>query len=556
MTNTPKGDEVLFVPLGGTSEVGMNAYLYGHDGHWLMVDLGIGFADERQPGVDILVPDVAFAAEPRARLAGIVVTHAHEDHLGAIPYLWSRLECPVYASPFACVILRRKLQESGLLEEVPLIEVPLGSSFFVGPFDLEFITMTHSIPEPNALRITTPVGALLHTGDWKLDPDPLVGKDYDRRRLARLAEENVLALIGDSTNALVPGHSGSEADVRGRLQDLVSTLKNRVVITCFATNVARVETVAQVAEATGRRLCLVGRSMRSIVQAARECGYLTALPPLIDERDIGYFPRDEVLLLATGSQGEPRAALARITRDDHSEIELTSGDTVIFSSRIIPGNEKAIHAIQNALLSRNIEVLTEADHFVHVSGHPCQEELEQMYHWVRPRIAIPVHGEPRHLIAHADIAKRCGVETIRVAEDGHCVCLTAAGTAVFSGYVPHGKLAVDGGHLLPINSGPVKERRKLSFEGVAVLTLILDEAGTIAGDSQLTAIGVLPPEEDGDAIADRAIDMAERAVGKLQRRDRHHDRIVAETARVALRRSFQHTTGHKPITKVHVIRSF
>ena len=554
MSDAPKSDEILFLPLGGTSEVGMNVYLYGHAGRWLMVDLGIGFADERQPGVDILVPDVRFISDQRAKLDGIVVTHAHEDHLGAIPYLWRDLGCPVYASPFACAVLRRKLAEFGLLDEVPLIEIPRQGCFDVGPFGLEFITITHSIPEPNALRITTPVGSLLHTGDWKLDPDPLVGADYDRARLARLADEDILALIGDSTNALVPGHSGSEAEVRGRLLDLVSTLRNRVAVTCFATNVARVETVARIAEATGRRLCIVGRAMKTMVQAAQECGYLAGMPPVIDEREAGWLPRAELMLLVTGSQGEARAALSRIARNEHNDINLEEDDAVIFSSRIIPGNEKAIHAVQNNLLHKGVQVLTEEDHFVHVSGHPCREELEQMYQWVQPAIAIPMHGEPRHLLAHAEIARACQVPQTRVAEDGHVVRLTRAEGASFQGYVPVGKRAVDGDFLMPLDRGAVRERRKLAFEGIAVLTLAVDDQGGIAEEPQLTAVGLLPPGDAKKDIVDQVIDTVERALQKMSRRDKRNDNAVAETARVAVRRTLQHVTGHKPVTTVHVVR--
>ncbi len=554
MEDSPESDEIRFVPLGGTSEVGMNCYLYGHDGAWLMVDLGIGFADERQPGVDLLVPDVRFIAQQRETLSGIVVTHAHEDHLGAIPYLWRELRCPVYATPFAAAVLKGKFGEFGLTDEVPLIEVPLGRTIGIGPFSVEFITITHSIPEANLLRIETPAGTLVHTGDWKLDPDPLVGPDYDRRRLAHLAEEDILALVGDSTNALVPGHSGSEADVRGRLKDLVSTLRNRVAMTCFATNVARVETAARVAEANGRRLCIVGRAMKTMVAAAQACGYLENMPELVDERDVADLPRDEVMLLVTGSQGEARAALARIAREEHSHIAFTEGDAVIFSSRIIPGNEKAIHEVQNNLLHLGVEVLTEEDHFVHVSGHPCREELEQMYQWVRPRIAIPMHGEQRHLLANASVARSCQVPQVRVSQDGQCLRIHRTEGASVIDHVAFGRLAVDGGALLPLDRGPVRERRKLGFEGAAVLTLVVDANGDLADEPQLTAHGLLPPGEAGDDLVDRIIDTVERAVQKLQRRDRRSDDAVAETARVAVRRTLQHATGRRPMTTVHLVR--
>lgn len=550
---TPGADELLFLPLGGTGEVGMNVYLYGHAGRWLMVDLGIGFADERLPGIDIVLPDPGFIAERRELLAGLVVTHAHEDHLGAIPYLWERLRCPVYASPFASAVLRRKLEEFDLLGEVELVELAPGQRFQAGPFDLEYIAVTHSIPEPNALLIRTAAGTVFHSGDWKLDPEPLVGAGYDRTRLASLADEEVMALVGDSTNALVPGHSGSEADVRTSLMDLVGTLDKRVAVTCFATNVARVETVAHVARHHGRRLALVGRAMNNIVRAAQEVGYLQDLPPLLDEREIAALPRGEVMLLVTGSQGEARSALARIARDEHPDVRLEPEDAVIFSSRIIPGNEKAIHGLQNHLLGAGVEVWTEEDHFVHVSGHPCRGELEQMYHWVRPRLAVPMHGERRHLMAHARLARSCQVPHTFVPEDGQCLRLTGEGAAVVAS-VAVGRLAVDGEAIVPVDHGAVRERRKVSFEGAAVLTLVVDAHGRLEGEPQLTAYGLLPEDEAGEAMATRIIDAVESALTRLKRNARANDGILRETARLAVRRGFQRETGRKPVTDVHLVR--
>jgi ribonuclease J len=410
--------DLWFLPLGGTGEIGMNLNLYGHDGAWLMVDLGITFADERLSGVDLIMPDPAFIEDQRDRLAGLVLTHAHEDHIGAVPYLWPRLRCPIYATPFTAGVLRRKLRENGFAEDAEITEVPLSGRFAVGPFDLELITLTHSIPEPNAVVIRTSAGTVLHTGDWKLDPEPLVGDDYDEAALRRLAEEGVLAMVCDSTNALVEGESGSEGALRDSLTELVGGFEARVVVACFATNVARLETAMRVAETHGRRVALVGRSLHRIYQAARDCGYLADLPPLLSDRDVAYLPRDEVLLLCTGSQGEPRSALVRIVRDDHPEVGLEPGDAVVFSSRVIPGNEKAISALQNELVRKGIEVVTDREHFTHVSGHPARDELAQMYQWVRPQVAIPVHGEARHLSAHAELARDCQVPQALVAENG------------------------------------------------------------------------------------------------------------------------------------------
>src|SRR3546814_538657 len=401
--------DLFFVPLGGTGEIGMNLNLYGHNGAWLMVDLGIIFGDPRLPGVDVEMPDPRFIVDRRDDLASLVLTHAHEDHLGAVPYLWEQLGCPIYATKFTAALLRRKLAEVGLLDAVPLIEVPLSGSFSVGPFEIELITLTHSIPEPNAVVIRTAAGTVLHTGDWKLDPTPLVGEAYDEQRLKALADENVLAMVGDSTNAMVWGDAGSEADVREQLLKVVRGLQNRVARACFARNVARLDTVIQVAEACGRRVCLLGRSMHRIVECAREAGYLTDHRPFVADDEIDYLPRNEVLLLCTGSQGEPRAALWRVARGDWPNVALERGDAAVFSSRIIPGNETAIFELQNALAEAGIEVITDHDHDIHVSGHPGRGELVQMYQWVRPRVAIPVHGEARHLAAHAEIAKQCQV---------------------------------------------------------------------------------------------------------------------------------------------------
>ena len=553
MQRNPRADEVVFLPLGGTGEVGGNAYLYGHAGQWLLIDFGISFADERMPGVDILLPDPEFIEARADRLSGLLVTHAHEDHLGAIPYLWERLRCPVYATPFTAAVLRRKFAEFGLSHRVELVEVDQGSRFTLGTFEIELITLTHSVPEANAVVLRTDAGTYVHTGDWKLDHDPLVGRVTDTKRLAELGNERVDALIGDSTNALTPGHSGSEAAVRESLVNLVAGLDNRVFITCFATNVARMATAAQAALATGRRLALVGRAMRTIAEAARETGYLTDLPPLLDEREIADVPRDQLLVLITGSQGEARSALSRIAHNDHPNVSLDAGDAVIFSSRMIPGNERAIHAVQNQLMRSGVDVLTEQDHFVHVSGHPCQEELEQLYSWVGPRVAVPMHGEPRHLHAHQRVARACRVPTTHLPEDGACLRLAPEPLEVVD-EVRVGKLAVDGELLGPADQGPVRERRRMSFRGTAVLTLVVDPDGQLDGDPQLSVYGLLPAGESGAAIAETVLTAVDRAVSRLPKRDRIDDDSVRETARQAARKALHRATGRKPMTDVHLVR--
>jgi ribonuclease J len=465
-----RSDELVFLPLGGAGEIGMNLTLYGYGGEWLMVDCGVTFADDSMPGLDVIMPDPDFIAGRSDRLAGLVVTHGHEDHIGAIPYLWKRFRCPIYATPFARALLYEKLVEAGLQNEIAITEVPLSGKFTVGPFEIELITLTHSIPEPNAVVIRTPLGTILHTGDWKLDPEPLVGATSDEAALRRLGDEGVLAMVCDSTNALRPGHSGSELAVRDSLIDLVGRYDQRVAVACFASNVARLESIAAAAVAHDRHVALVGRSLWRIYKAARDTGYLQNTPPFLSEDEAGYLPRDKALLICTGSQGEPRAALSRIAQGDHPHITLDEGDTVIFSSRIIPGNERSIGRLQNQLAKRGVEIVTEHDHFVHVSGHPAQDELTQMYQMVRPRIAVPVHGEARHLIAHAQLARDCQVPETVIAQNGAMVRL-APGPATVIDNVAVGRLVADGKQLRPLGSMALKSRQRMGFNGTAVATV-------------------------------------------------------------------------------------
>jgi ribonuclease J len=552
-TGQDLGDEDLFfIPLGGTGEIGMNLNLYGHKGAWLMVDLGIIFGDPRLPGIDVEMPDPRFIVERREDLAGLVLTHAHEDHIGAVPYLWEQLRCPVYATKFTAALLRRKLAEVGLLDEVPLIEVPLSGSFSVGPFEIELITLTHSIPEPNAVVIRTAAGTVLHTGDWKLDPTPLVGETYDERRLKALADEDVLAMVCDSTNAMVWGDAGSESEVREQLLKVVRPLTQRVAVACFASNVARLETVIQVAEECGRRVCLLGRSMHRIVECARESGYLKGHRPFLPEEEIDYLPRGEVLLLCTGSQGEPRAALWRIARGDHPSVALDRGDAVIFSSRIIPGNDTAIFELQNSLAESGVEVITDHDHDIHVSGHPGRDELVQMYQWVRPRVAVPVHGEARHLAAHAEIAKQCQVPQQIVGRNGAVIRL-APGEAQIVDKVSSGRLVYDGRRLLSRESPVLKGRQKLMFNGAVAVTLVMDERGALDGEPEISTVGLYEPEEEEEDFdeLERAI---RDAVQRLGRRERKDDAAVEEAASLAVRRTVNRLLGKKPVTMVHVIR--
>jgi ribonuclease J len=545
-------DELVFLALGGVGEIGMNLSLYGYGGRWLMIDCGISFADETLPGVDVIMPDPGFIAERAGDLAGLVVTHAHEDHIGAIPYLWPRLRCPVYATPFTAAVLRLKLVESGLEHEVPIIEVPMSGKFSVGPFEIELVTLTHSIPEPNAVVLRTPLGTVLHTGDWKFDPDPLVGDVTDMPALRRLGDAGVLAMICDSTNALRPGESGSEADVRKSLIEIVGKCRNRVVIACFASNVARLESAAAAAAAQDRHVALVGRSLWRIEHAARETGYFAGVPPFLTDEEASYLPRDKVLLVCTGSQGEPRSALARIAEDDHPEIVLEEGDTVIFSSRIIPGNERAIGRLQNRLAGLGIEIITEHDHFVHVSGHPAQDELTRMYQMVRPRIAVPVHGETRHLLAQARLAEQCQVPQTIVTRNGEMVKL-APGPGAVIGEVPTGRLVVDGTRLLPAASEALRSRQRMTFNGAALATIVVDAEGRLRAPPQVTVQGLGEPEQDA-ALTEELKQKVEQALDELGPRERRDDAALREAARLAVRRSLRAWHGKKPVTEIHLVR--
>jgi len=548
----PGKDELLFLPLGGAGEIGMNLNLYGHAGKWLAIDCGVTFGDDTTPGIDLIMPDPAFIAERRDELVGLVLTHAHEDHLGAVPYLWPRLNCRVYATPFAAAVLRRKLRETGLQDKVPITELPMSGHVMLAPFDLELVTLTHSIPEPNAVVIRTPCGTVLHTGDWKLDPEPLVGPLTDEAALRHLGEEGVLAMVCDSTNALVPGASGSEAEVRQGMMKLVAGRAGRVAVACFASNIARLETAALVAQAHGRHAGLVGRSLYRMEEAARETGYLKDLPPFVDEHDLGFLPRETVLMLCTGSQGEPRSALARIARGQHPNVSLEPGDTVIFSSRVIPGNERAIGRLQDDLTRLGVEIVTARDAFVHVSGHPAREELATMYSWVRPRIAVPVHGEHRHMRAHAALARECQVPQAAVAENGQVLRL-APGVAEIVGEVPSGRLALDGTKLVPLSGELMRERHRLAFGGTIVATLVVDGAGRLAGEPQLSAPGLIDTG-NGAELLDDIRSGIRKTIDELDGGRLLDDDGLREAVRRSVRRTVHAALGKKPLTDIHLVR--
>ena len=543
-------DEILLVPLGGAGEIGMNLNLYCYRGRWLMVDLGVAFGDERTPGIDVMVPDPAFLLDRMDRVEGLVLTHAHEDHLGAIPYLWKILSCPIYASPFACALLRRKLEDDRVDHPLTINEVPIGGEVELGPFGVRFIHAAHSIPEANILSVRTPVGTIVHATDWKLDPDPLVGAVTDEDALKRLGDEGVLAMVSDSTNVFVPGNSGSEGALQKSLIDIIRQCDGRVAVASFASNVARMKTVAAAAAATGRHAALVGRSMRRVYEAAREAGYLSDIEPFVTEEEAAYMPPENIVMCVTGSQGEPRSALARIASDDHPNIVLDEGDVVIFSSRMIPGNELAIGRLQNQLVRLGVEIITEDDEFVHVSGHPAREELTKMYQWVRPKVLVPIHGEARHLYEQAALADECQIADTVVAENGAVVRL-GPGTPEIVDDVPAGRLAVDGNRLIPVDGTILRTRQRLRFGGSAVATVVVDSGGQLIGEPRLTVHGLI---DGDDAIRERAIDAIAAAVDGLSKKARKDDEEVAEASRIALRRALRDAVGKRPVADIHVVR--
>jgi ribonuclease J len=546
----PSADELLFLALGGAGEIGMNLNLYGHAGKWLMLDLGIAFGDDTMPGVDVIMPDPSFIEERRKDLIGIVLTHAHEDHLGAVADLWPRLKAPVYATPFAASVLRRKLTQAGLIDAVRITEIPLGGKFSLGPFDLEMITMTHSILEPNALAIRTKFGTIFHTGDWKIDPEPLIGELTDEALLKRIGDEGVLAMVCDSTNVFVEGEAGSEAMVRTNLRKLIKGRKGRIAVTCFASNLARVESIALAAVAAGRHPVLSGPALLRMIEAAQECGYMLDFPECVSPQDGAYLPKDKVLFICTGSQGEVRASMAKIANDEHRDIVLEEGDTAIFSSRVIPGNERSVGRLQNVLMARGVEVITDREADIHVSGHPARDELVRVYQWVRPQIALPVHGEVRHMVEHAALAKTCQVPETIVAPNGTLVRL-APGPAEIIDHVPVGRLARDGDGLVPLEGSALRERRKLLWNGAAAATLVIDRKGRAVAPPKVSLRGI---DDESGALAEAIASGLGEMLADLSASERSDDKRIEEASRQAVRRVVRAHLGKKPLTDVHIVR--
>ncbi|HEV3242402.1 MAG TPA: ribonuclease J [Methyloceanibacter sp.] len=546
--------EFVFVPLGGVGEIGMNLYLYGYgppdDRAWLIVDMGITFGGDAEPGVDVILPDITFLEAERPNLKGLLLTHAHEDHFGAVVDLWPRLGgVPVYATPFTAAMLKSKLAETRLLQDFPLYVLPLGDRRSIGPFDVELVNMSHSIPEPSAVIIKTDLGTALHTADWKLDENPLTSPPTDMARLKALGEEGVTALICDSTNAIRDGMSPSEADVAVTLKQLIAEAPKAVAVTIFASNVARIRSVANAARGAGRKLVVVGRAIYRVIEAAQETGYLDPDLPFLEESEFEKIPARKVVALCTGSQGESRAAMARIAQGEHPNVELDAGDRVIFSSRTIPGNEKAVGRVQNGLADLGIEVITDGDAPVHVSGHPRRGELEQLYRWVKPQIAIPMHGEGKHLEAQARLAERLGVPDVIRARNGQMVRLAPLPAAIIND-VPIGRLYRDGAIITRADDGQVRERRKLSFAGSVSVSLVLSEKGTLLADPEVALSGIPATDTQGTSFEAIAREAAIGTIESIPRPRRKDQALVSEAVRRGVRAAVNQAWGKKPVCSV------
>ncbi|OYR09045.1 ribonuclease J [Brucella grignonensis] len=549
--------QFVFLPLGGVGEIGMNLAMYGFgpedNREWIVVDMGVSFAGPEHPGADLILPDIRFLEAEKNNLRGIIITHAHEDHYGALLDLWPRLKAPVYATPFTAGLLEAKRQSESGAPEIPITIFKAGESFEVGSFKLEAIAVTHSIPEPVSLAITTPLGTVVHTGDWKMDPDPSMGPLIDEARFRAIGDRGVLALICDSTNAMREGESPSEREVGDSLRELIENARGRVAITTFSSNVGRIRSITEAARDAGRQVLVVGRSMKRTIAVATELGYMEGLPEFLSEDDYGYIPRENVVMILTGSQGEPRAALAKLARDEMRSIALSAGDTVIFSSRPIPGNEKAILDIKNKLIDQGIKLISDDDALVHVSGHPRRSELKRMYSWVRPRILVPVHGEAAHLVAQGSLGAMEGIEEIAQVRDGDMLRL-APGKAEIIDEAPVGRIYKDGKLIGDEDEIGMVERRKLAFVGHVAVSVLLDRDFKIMDEPDLVAFGL--PEEDGqgDLMEDILLDAAIEAIDSIPRARRKDLEVVRESVRRAVRAATNEAWGKKPVVTVFLNR--
>ncbi len=547
--------ELVMVALGGQGEIGMNSYLFGlgpRDARqWLMVDLGLTFPHENEPGVDVVLPDLRFIEGEKAALCGLLLTHAHEDHIGAVLDLWPKLKCPIYATPFTAGMLQAKAVENGNRTKLPITIVKLGSRFNIGPFDLELVTLAHSIPEPSAVVLRTEHGTVYHSGDWKLDATPLVGDPSNDTRLQQLGSEGIDVVICDSTNAFRAGRSPSEVEVAASIAEIVKKARRRVAVTTFASNVARVKAVSDAAQAAGRKLVISGRALHRVIQVAKDTGYLPEDLSALDQQHFSYLQPHEVVALCTGSQGEPRAALSKIAAGEHPEITLGRGDLVIFSSRAIPGNEIGIGKVQNNLAKIGCDVLTDSDALVHVTGHPRREELKQLYAWLKPKLVVPMHGEPRHMQEHAKLAKDVGVPETHVCYNGQLLRLLPGPSEVIA-TVPVGRLYRDGKLIVPSTEGPVRERRRLAYAGIVSVAVALDKHGEVCADPEVALDGVPEIMLDGRSMEEHVFATVDGTLDSIPQKRRRDDKLVADAVRRAVRAAVDQAWGKKPIVKVLV----
>ena len=549
-------EELLFCPLGGSGEIGMNMNLfaYGKPGlqKWIIVDIGVTFADDTVPGIDLIYPDPGFIIDKKDDLLGIVLTHAHEDHIGAIAYIWPKLQCKIFATPFTALLISEKFKEKKIDIKPFLKIVELNGTLKLDPFKIEFITLTHSIIEPNGLKIETPVGNILHTGDWKCDPDPLIGKTIDSKRLIEIGKEGVLAMICDSTNVFSIGRAGSESDVRKSLLKIMENLKKKILVTSFASNVARMESVFYCAEKTGRQISLVGRSMHRIFKAAKSCGYLKNVIDPIDPREAKKISREKIVYLCTGSQGEPLGAMTRISKNMHPDVFIEKGDAVIFSSKIIPGNEKKLYKLHNSLVKDEIEVISEENNFVHVSGHPNRDDLKDMYNWIKPRTVIPVHGEYRHMVEHINFAKEMQVPNSVKVENGDIVRLYPGKNPEVYDKAPSGRLYLDGNVSVEEDSQSIKERKSLSENGILDVSIVIQDKKTnIRTKISYRGLPVIENEEFLIGLEEQI----NKTARTFSLNNKKQETNIIDSIKIACRKYTKEKTGKKPVTNINLIRT-
>jgi len=549
-------EELLFCPLGGSGEIGMNMNLfaYGKPGEhkWIMIDIGVTFADDALPGIDLIFPDPGFIVSKKENLLGIVLTHAHEDHIGAIAHIWPKLKCKIFATPFTAVLIQEKFKEKHIDITNDLKIIDLNGTVNLDPFKIEYITLTHSILEPNGLRIETPAGVILHTGDWKVDPNPLIGGKINSKRLKEIGNEGVLAMICDSTNVFSVGRAGSELEVRKSIFHIMNRLKKRIIVTSFASNVARMETIFYCAEKTGRQISLVGRSMHRIYKAARQCGYLKDVIDPIDPRESKNFSREKIVYLCTGSQGEPMGAMMRISNNVHPDVSLEKDDAVIFSSKIIPGNEKKLYKLHNQLIKDGIEVISEESEFVHVSGHPNREDLKEMYNWVKPKCVIPVHGEHRHMIEHMNFAKEMQVPYPVQVENGDIVKLHPGEKPRIFDKAPNGRLFLDGNVSVEEDSQSIKDRKNLGANGYMEVTIIVTSKGNLYQRPIITFKGL--PIIEFDEFRSSLDEAIEKAIKTFSLSSKKQEQNLVDAIKIVCRKCSKEKTGKKPFTNINLVR--